>query len=288
MKEFFIAENNEPKGPFSLAELKEMGISKSTLIWIEGYENWVEAETIEDLKPLFKKNPPPLLQNAKELREEHKTINVNVAFGKKLSFNKINKERELLIEKWKVKTAKEIKVAFKILKWGLVLAILFYAINSLIIKGGFGALKYKSELKNCDSNCKDVHYDIISLGKKNNTLVTYNVSYPTTQTEKNMTEGVYWKPDLINYYSSQYNLEPESIIEYQHKTSVAVEYWYTYLEIARFDITIDKTIDNAFGETTFEEAILFYLIVTFLAIVARYIFFASIKSMQWIDKHSKK
>jgi hypothetical protein len=286
--EFYIAENGEQKGPFSLPDLKEMAILKSTLIWKEGYENWVEAETIPELNSIIKRVPPPLPKIAQQIKEEEKTLNVNLAFFKKKPVDKLNNEARLLKEKNKVKTAKEIKIASKILGWGLLFALLFYSIAALMVKDGFLALKYKFELKNCNYNCREVHFDIVGLGKMNNTLVTYEVSHPTTQTEKDITSGVYFLPDLIKYYSKQYNLEPESIIEHEERTSTEVDNWYTYLKIARFDETIDETIDNAFGNKTVVETILFYLISSFLVIIGRYIYFASKKTEQWIDTYSKK
>lgn len=49
-KKYFIAEDDVQKGPFSTNELKEMSISKSTLIWKEGFDDWTEAGKIEKLQ----------------------------------------------------------------------------------------------------------------------------------------------------------------------------------------------------------------------------------------------
>ncbi len=60
MKKYFYSNGNEKQGPCTFEELKALGISKSTLIWYEGLENWTPAEKIDECKYLFQITPPPM------------------------------------------------------------------------------------------------------------------------------------------------------------------------------------------------------------------------------------
>ena len=61
---YFIIENNQQAGPFSIYELRDKGITSDTLVWIEGMANWTPAWQVEELKNfLFNtqatSTPPP-------------------------------------------------------------------------------------------------------------------------------------------------------------------------------------------------------------------------------------
>lgn len=58
MSQYYIQENGEQKGPFSIDELKAKIIKRDTPIWREGLENWVTAINLEELKGFFKSLPP--------------------------------------------------------------------------------------------------------------------------------------------------------------------------------------------------------------------------------------
>ena len=60
MEEYYFSDGENQFGPFKLDELKNQKISKDTLIWYEGLDNWIKASEIENLKTLFKATPPPL------------------------------------------------------------------------------------------------------------------------------------------------------------------------------------------------------------------------------------
>lgn len=60
MKQYYIYRNNENHGPFNLEELKTQQISKGTMVWFEGLEDWVKAGQTEDLQSLFILAPPPV------------------------------------------------------------------------------------------------------------------------------------------------------------------------------------------------------------------------------------
>lgn len=60
MRQYFLHNGTSEEGPFTLEQLKERNIQPDTLIWFEGLQEWVAANTADDLKPLFSIKPPPL------------------------------------------------------------------------------------------------------------------------------------------------------------------------------------------------------------------------------------
>jgi len=60
MKKYYINIANQQQGPYSLEDLKEKGITRETMVWFEGAENWQRANKIDELKDLFKTIPPPI------------------------------------------------------------------------------------------------------------------------------------------------------------------------------------------------------------------------------------
>lgn len=120
-KKYFIAEDDEQKGPFSFNELKEMGISKTTLIWKEGFEDWTEAGKIEKLQSLLKITPPKLPKSEGKKKKKDKTLNVNLGLGKPKSKIEL-KEKELAKEKLKTSVANTI---LYYLKYTFIAVIVF-------------------------------------------------------------------------------------------------------------------------------------------------------------------
>lgn len=60
MQKFYIHKDNQQQGPFSIEELKNLKISRETMIWFEGADNWRKANEIEELNDIFKSIPPPI------------------------------------------------------------------------------------------------------------------------------------------------------------------------------------------------------------------------------------
>lgn len=58
MKTYFYADGTIQKGPFTLEELKEKGITRETLVWFHGLADWKPAGTIPELSELFDVTPP--------------------------------------------------------------------------------------------------------------------------------------------------------------------------------------------------------------------------------------
>jgi len=60
MKQYYIYLGTEQVGPLSFDELKEKKILAETMVWHEGLEQWQKANTVEELKTLFRPVPPPI------------------------------------------------------------------------------------------------------------------------------------------------------------------------------------------------------------------------------------
>lgn len=58
-KEFYYLDEKEQKGPFTIDQLKSVGLKPDTLVWSDGFENWKPVKDVEELKGLLKKMPPP-------------------------------------------------------------------------------------------------------------------------------------------------------------------------------------------------------------------------------------
>ena len=62
--QYFFVINNEKAGPYNFNEVKDLftegKISKETLTWKKGMENWDKMEMLADLKDVFGSVPPPV------------------------------------------------------------------------------------------------------------------------------------------------------------------------------------------------------------------------------------
>lgn len=66
MKKYFYSEGTIKHGPYTLSELKDKGISKTTLIWYDGLEQWTAAGELEELAELLATTPPPVPEGIAE------------------------------------------------------------------------------------------------------------------------------------------------------------------------------------------------------------------------------
>ena len=63
MSKFYIHIDDQQQGPFSIDELKELKITRETMVWFDGADNWKKATEVEDLQEFFKSVPPPFPKN---------------------------------------------------------------------------------------------------------------------------------------------------------------------------------------------------------------------------------
>lgn len=69
MKEYYYENKGQKAGPLSKAALKGK-VSKDTLVWTDGLENWIAASQLPELNDLFQKEPPPLPNSKPESNDE--------------------------------------------------------------------------------------------------------------------------------------------------------------------------------------------------------------------------
>ncbi len=60
MKKYFYSNGKEKFGPFSFDDLKNENISKDTLIWFEGLDDWKYAKEIKEFQEILEVTPPPI------------------------------------------------------------------------------------------------------------------------------------------------------------------------------------------------------------------------------------
>ncbi len=59
MKKYFYSDGINKFGPFPLEELKQKNITKETLIWFQGLNEWLPASNIPELDEFFAPSSPP-------------------------------------------------------------------------------------------------------------------------------------------------------------------------------------------------------------------------------------
>ena len=61
MKKYFYSDGKEKHGPLSLDELKQGNITKDTLIWFAGLDDWTPAGELDEMKSILELQPPPII-----------------------------------------------------------------------------------------------------------------------------------------------------------------------------------------------------------------------------------
>lgn|GEM_PF-2980726 len=62
MNTYFIHQEGQSLGPFSIGELRQRKITPNTPVWSEGMDSWVSAKEVAELQFLFRSTPPPLIK----------------------------------------------------------------------------------------------------------------------------------------------------------------------------------------------------------------------------------
>lgn len=60
MKKYYFLNGIQKNGPFSEEELIRLNLDIETLVWTEGFDNWIQ---LKDIKELIKTIPPPIPEN---------------------------------------------------------------------------------------------------------------------------------------------------------------------------------------------------------------------------------
>ena len=73
-KEFYYLSGNEQKGPFTIQELQREKITRQTLVWCQGMDDWQKLEEVPELSEILK-NKPPAPPNADKINTKNKKSN---------------------------------------------------------------------------------------------------------------------------------------------------------------------------------------------------------------------
>ena len=256
MKKYYISKGKKQEGPFTLDELKELGIDRTTLVWFEGMEEWKEAQIIDELSNLFILLPPPIKKKFK--------IKLNNSF-----------------------VAKEIKYAIKCIVISLIFSIIFIICNAIYYEGN-QANKLEDELiAYCHgkTNNAEILSKIIEFGNKHSTLYTYYYKYHIVEPEDRKLSilAIYDKYTTNGfpkcYYTGNVRRFEEEYIE---------------IEQISFDRTLFNTQNKAYGTIAKHNTLIIFLILLALTYSSKYlligirkIYFALIKSIYWVQENSK-
>ncbi|MCU0321319.1 MAG: DUF4339 domain-containing protein [Chitinophagaceae bacterium] len=77
MRQYFIHDGENEKGPFDVEQLKLENIQSDTMVWYEGLESWSKVKDLPELKDLITIKPPPLKAVAPPPLTSKKEIPVN-------------------------------------------------------------------------------------------------------------------------------------------------------------------------------------------------------------------
>jgi hypothetical protein len=80
MNKYYLHNGHESSGPFDLEEIKTRQITRSTLVWCEGMEDWTTAGEVPELKRILFSVPPPI--NSMALKPVTPTVDTNSGFPK--------------------------------------------------------------------------------------------------------------------------------------------------------------------------------------------------------------
>lgn len=87
MKTFYLHENGQQSGPFSIDELKQKSISFTTPVWKEGMAAWATAGELDELSSLFRLTPPdrssipPMNYSPRKTETEYRNLKVKKVLG---------------------------------------------------------------------------------------------------------------------------------------------------------------------------------------------------------------
>jgi len=70
---YFLNKNGNQSEPFTIEQLKDEYITADTMIWAEGFEDWIKASECPEVASLISKQPPVLNKSQQQPELEAKT-----------------------------------------------------------------------------------------------------------------------------------------------------------------------------------------------------------------------
>ena len=98
MKKYFYSDGKEKHGPLSLEELKQESITKDTLIWFKGLEDWKVAYEIEELNEIFQLISLPVIEDECEIINNEFYERMSKLSDNELKLIVINERKDYNIE----------------------------------------------------------------------------------------------------------------------------------------------------------------------------------------------
>ncbi len=139
MKKYYYSDGQNQYGPFTIEELKEKNITKDTLIWYEGLDQWKKAELFPELQNVYIKIPQPIPQPT--YNQPPNIPNYNNSYSSNNNLNKPYPPKNWLIESILV-------TIFCCLPFGIAGIINANKVNNLYNAGDYeGAQKAADEAK---------------------------------------------------------------------------------------------------------------------------------------------
>ena len=107
MANYYIVENNQQAGPFTLEQLAAKGIAPETNVWTEGMTNWTPASQVPELGELFapKPEPQPEPQPQYQPEPQHQNFTYEEKQGAdSFNQNSMNNEMQPPLKDWKTES----------------------------------------------------------------------------------------------------------------------------------------------------------------------------------------
>ena len=107
MANYFIVENNQQAGPFTLEQLAAKGIAPETNVWTEGMTNWTPASQVPELGELFAPKPEPQPEPQPQYQQEPQPQNFSYEEKQgadSFNQNSMNNEMQPPLKDWKTES----------------------------------------------------------------------------------------------------------------------------------------------------------------------------------------
>lgn len=188
---YYIYQNNEQKGPFSVSEIEKMNLKSETLVWFDGLENWQKISDVESLKHLLKKTPPPVPPLNPDKNQSIPPPISTVNSSKEKSNSKIDKDN----------TNKYFILGFVVI---IFISIVYFSVfKNDMSREENNREEYNTE-ENTDNNIEETNQELIENTDENSNQTTR----PRQKTDGEIQDEL-WKREIknpTNYLSTSYDL----------------------------------------------------------------------------------
>ena len=76
-KKYFLYDGKSKIGPLDFDDLKTKEIKRDSLIWFEGLGDWAQAGSLDEMRPIFELQPPPIIKNPNSKPNDNKSNESN-------------------------------------------------------------------------------------------------------------------------------------------------------------------------------------------------------------------